>query len=88
MRDNQLQRDVSAKWPSTVEIATKSCITFSDALVLLATWRATGSIRTLAQRLDVEVSLASLLLADGMLKNLRPTPCTLSQSVPGTIYFA
>lgn len=50
-----------------VEIITRAGISLSDALVLYATWRATGGIKLLARRLDMEVSLSSLVLTDGTL---------------------
>lgn len=49
------------------EIVTRVGISSADTLVLYATWRTTGGIKTLANRLDMEVSLASLVLTDGKL---------------------
>ncbi|KAI0714122.1 hypothetical protein C8Q72DRAFT_891936 [Fomitopsis betulina] len=48
-----------------VELLTKICSSSANALVLFATWRATGSMRMLARRLDQDVTLTSLILADG-----------------------
>ena len=48
-----------------VEVAIRTSSSFADALVLYATWRVTGDVRKLARRLDVDVSFASLVLADG-----------------------
>ncbi|TFY57212.1 hypothetical protein EVJ58_g7170 [Rhodofomes roseus] len=48
-----------------VEIVTRACSTFADALVLIATWRINGGIKKLARQMNVNVSLTSLLLRDG-----------------------
>lgn len=37
----------------------------SDAIVLVVIWRATGGIRTLARRLNLDVNFTGLVLGDG-----------------------
>lgn len=49
----------------TVSVATRTCVIVSDALVLLATWHATYSVKRLADRANVNVPLIQLLLRDG-----------------------
>ncbi|KAH9846946.1 hypothetical protein C2E23DRAFT_946664 [Lenzites betulinus] len=50
----------------TVLIATRSCAILSDALVISITWWRTWGIRKLVAQANVKVSLASLLLRDGL----------------------
>ena len=62
----------------------------ADALVLAVTWRATGSISALARRLRVDVSLSTLILADGeqATSSLCLSPPISDISITsGTIYF-
>ncbi|KAH9840195.1 uncharacterized protein C8Q71DRAFT_746245 [Rhodofomes roseus] len=52
-------------YAQAIEIVTRACSTFADALVLIATWRINGGIKKLARQMNVNVSLTSLLLRDG-----------------------
>ena len=73
-----------------VEITTRASSSFADALVLYATWRVTGSIRKLARRFDVNVSFASLVLADGTPAHPRrsaPRTALTKRLLLGTLYF-
>ena len=50
-----------------VEIVTRISTSLADTLILYATWHATGNARRLAQEwLNADVSIASLMLTDGM----------------------